>query len=89
MLGLVNHFVLIWHYVAQCFSMVNYVRRMTAKKCCKYGDCVLFELLLPLLQHYLHFFMLLSIVFMCMVENVLLAAVIVECICICLCVTIM
>ena len=40
------HSVVKWHEVAQAFMMVDYVREITAKESCKYGEYGLFEHLL-------------------------------------------
>ena len=38
-----NHPVIKWHEIAQTFSEVDYVRKVIAKKHCKYGEYGSFE----------------------------------------------
>ena len=45
-LDLCNNSIVKWHAVANSFVMVDYVREMTAKESCQYGEYESFEHLL-------------------------------------------
>ena len=62
-----SHSVVKLYEVTQMFVMVDYVREMTVKKCCKYGKYGLFEHLLFLI--FVFFFLFFSFFFLCLFHH--------------------